>query len=44
MQMGLDRRRLDSPLRISFSKHNTKEDIDALAEGIAIGLRTLAHA
>ena len=42
--MGYDKDRADSALRVSFSKYNTKEDIDALAEGIAIGLRTLAHA
>ena len=42
--MGYDKNRADSALRVSFSKYNTKEDIDALAEGIAIGLRTLAHA
>ena len=42
--MGLDDRRADSALRISFSKHNTTADIDALAEGIAEGIRTLATA
>ena len=41
--MGYDKNRADSALRVSFSKYNTKEDIDALAEGIAIGLQTLAH-
>ena len=41
--MGIDKKRADSALRISFSKHNTKEDIDALCEGIREGLETLAH-
>lgn len=41
--MGFDKKRADSALRVSFSKYNTKEDIDALAEGIALGLKTLAH-
>ena len=41
--MGYDKNRADSALRVSFSKYNTKEDIDSLAEGIAIGLQTLAH-
>lgn len=41
--LGLDRQRADSALRISFSKHNTTGDIDALADGIAVGLRVLAH-
>ena len=41
--MGFGRQRADSALRISFSKHNTKEDIDALCGGIELGLKTLAH-
>ena len=41
--MGLSREKADSALRISFCKHNTLEDIDALCEGIALGLRVLAH-
>ena len=41
--LGLSRQRADSALRISFSKHNTTEDIDALCEGIAQGLRVLAY-
>lgn len=41
--MGFDKQRADSALRISFSKHNTKEDIDALCEGIELGLKVLAH-
>jgi cysteine desulfurase len=34
MQMGLDRQRLDSPLRISFSRFTTVQEIDALILGI----------
>ena len=41
--MGIDRDRADSALRISFSKLNTKADVDALCEGISLGLKTLAH-
>ena len=41
--MGLSREKADSALRISFCKHNTLEDIDALCEGIALGLKVLAH-
>lgn len=29
-EMGLDRRRIDSALRLSFSRYNSKEDIDLL--------------
>ena len=41
MQMGLDRRRLDSPLRISFSRFTTIQEIDALILGIAEGKNTI---
>lgn len=41
--MGIGAERADSALRISFSKYNTEEDIDALCEGIRQGLCTLAH-
>ena len=34
MQMGLDHKRLDSPLRISFSRFTTVQEIDALILGI----------
>ncbi len=34
-QMGLDHKRLDSPLRISFSRFTTVQEIDALILGIA---------
>ena len=41
--LGLPRERADSALRVSFCKYNTRDDIDALADGIAEGLRVLAH-
>lgn len=41
--MGFDKARADSALRISFSKHNTKEDIDELCAGISTGIKVLAH-
>ena len=41
--MGLSRDRADSALRVSFSKYNTKEDIDALCGAVARGLEVLAH-
>ncbi len=34
--------RIDSALRVSFSRFNTEADCDALLEGLAEGLRTLA--
>lgn len=41
--MELDKTLLDSALRASFSYDSTKEDIDALIDGLKEGLRTLAH-
>lgn len=41
--MGISKERADSALRISFSKLNTKEDVDVLCSGIEQGLKTLAH-
>ncbi len=40
--MGISRDSADSALRISFSKLNTKEDIDALVKYISDGIATLA--
>ena len=42
--MGLSDDRVDSSIRISFSKYNTKEDIDALLSGLISGLTTLQKA
>ncbi len=39
--MGLPDDRIDSSLRISFSRYNTTEDIDALIEGLKSGIATL---
>ena len=39
--MGLSRDRIDSSIRISFSKLNTEEDVDALIEGIESGVSSL---
>lgn len=41
--MGIDKNRADSALRISFSKLNTKDDINALCSGIEQGLKMLVH-
>ena len=41
--MGYSRQRADSALRISFSKFSTRDDVDALAEEISLGLKILAH-
>ena len=42
--MGLSDDCIDSSIRISFSKYNTKEDIDALLSGLISGLTTLQKA
>ena len=41
--MGVTPERADSALRISFSKYNTKEDIDALCDALKQGLNFLVH-
>lgn len=38
---GLSDDRIDSSLRVSFSRYNTRSDIDALVDGIQSGLHTL---
>ena len=43
-QMGLDAKRLDSPLRISFSRFTTIQEIDALILGIAEAKRVIRAA
>lgn len=40
--MGISDKLADSALRISFSRYNTKSDIDALIEALKIGNNTLA--
>ena len=39
--MGLGDNRVDSSLRVSFSKYSDRDDIDALVEGVKSGLDTL---
>lgn len=39
--MGLPDSRIDSSIRVSFSKYNTKEDVDALIAGLKNGIETL---
>lgn len=41
--MGLRKEQVESALRVSFSRFSTQEDVDALVEGLAAGLRTLAR-
>lgn len=42
--MNLERVRMDSALRVSFSHFSTKEDVDALLAGLREGLAALSHA
>lgn len=41
--MGIDKTLSDSALRISFSKYNTKDDVDMFVETIKRGINTLVH-
>ena len=41
--MGLPREQVQSALRVSFSRFSTQEDVDALAEGLKLGLKALAQ-
>lgn len=41
---GLPDSRISSAIRVSFSRENTEQDIDALAEGVREGLACLARA
>lgn len=41
--MGLGSKRVDTALRISFSKHNEEEDIDTLIEALKDGLERLKY-
>lgn len=42
-EMGLSQRRIDTALRISFSRYNTESDIEELVRQIRVGIETLAH-
>ena len=41
--LGFDDNRTDSALRVSFSKHNTTEDCDALISALEDGMKNLAR-
>lgn len=41
--MGFNAKHIDTALRISFSKHNTKDDIDILIEALKEGLSRLKY-
>lgn len=41
--LGFDDNRADSALRVSFSKHNTTEDCDALISALEDGMKNLAR-
>lgn len=41
--MGLPKEQVESALRVSFSRFSTKEDVEALVEGLKLGLETLAQ-
>lgn len=41
--MGLPREQVQSALRVSFSRFSTQADVDALAEGLKLGLKALAQ-
>ena len=41
--MGLEPRRIDTALRVSFCAENTEADVDALLNGLEQGLKTLAQ-
>lgn len=41
--MGLEKAISDSAIRVSFSKYNTKKDIDLLIDTLKIGIEKLAH-
>ena len=41
--LELNAKQIDSALRISFSRYNTNDEIDALAAALNKGLHTLAH-
>lgn len=40
--MGLSRERIDGSVRVSMGKYTTREDIDALLEGVSSGMASLA--
>lgn len=40
-EMGLPAKRIDSALRVSFSKYNTIDDVDALCQALSEGIKSL---
>ena len=42
-EMKLSERRIDTALRISFSKYNTTEDVDEFLRQLSFGIENLAH-
>ena len=40
--MGLDSRRIDTAIRVSFSRENTEDDVRALLDALAEGMASLA--
>ncbi len=43
-EMGLGRKRIDGALRLSFSKHNTKDEIDSFCEAVIAACKILRKA
>ena len=41
--MGLDSRRIDTAIRVSFSRENTEDDVRALLDALAEGMASLAR-
>lgn len=41
--MGLVKDRIETSLRVSLSAENTREEIDAFADALLLGMRTLSH-
>ncbi|MFT8889259.1 MAG: cysteine desulfurase family protein [Ethanoligenens sp.] len=41
--MGLPDARVDTALRVSFSRYNTEEEVERLFDAVAAGVQTLAH-
>ena len=41
--MGLEKREIESALRVSFSRNNTVDDVELFARALREGLDTLAH-
>ena len=41
--MSLPKEQVESALRVSFSRFSTQEDVEALVEGLKLGLENLAQ-